>query len=133
MPATGKAATAATATAPAPASRDRTASRLRVGLMSDVLVTAGLLAAAAFARLPYLLVASSYLLLDLEPYTARIVLTAFGVLTVGATYWLGREVGGQLVEQVGLVGLDGKPDRPPRPVERFGLYRFDPAQLGGTR
>ena len=38
---------------------------------------------------------------------------------------------GQLIEQFGLVGLDGKPARPPRPTERYGLFRFDPAAAGG--
>lgn len=30
----------------------------------------------------------------------------------------------QLVEQFGLVGLDGKPERAPRPADRFGLFRM---------
>lgn len=37
---------------------------------------------------------------------------------------------GRLIEQFGLVGLDGKPARPPRPAERYGLYRFDPSDTG---
>ena len=33
----------------------------------------------------------------------------------------------------GLTGLDGKPSKPPRPSDRYGLYRFDPAAAGGRR
>lgn len=33
---------------------------------------------------------------------------------------------GQLIEQFGVTRLDGKPARPPRVADRFGLYRFDP-------
>jgi hypothetical protein len=40
---------------------------------------------------------------------------------------------GRLMEQFGLTGLDGKPARPPRPADRYGLYRFDPAAAGGRR
>ena len=40
---------------------------------------------------------------------------------------------GQLIEQFGLVGLDGKPTRAPRPADRYGLYRFDPPQGAGRR
>lgn len=40
---------------------------------------------------------------------------------------------GKLIEQFGLVGLDGKPTRAPRPADRYGLYRFDPAQSAGGR
>jgi hypothetical protein len=38
---------------------------------------------------------------------------------------------GQWIEQFGLTGLDGTPAKPPRPNDRFGLYRFDPAASGG--
>jgi len=40
---------------------------------------------------------------------------------------------GKLIDQFGLVGLDGKPARAPRPTDRFGLYRFDPPQGAGRR
>lgn len=39
----------------------------------------------------------------------------------------------ELIEQFGLVGLDGKPTRAPRPADRYGLFRFDPAQSAGRR
>jgi 4-amino-4-deoxy-L-arabinose transferase-like glycosyltransferase len=37
----------------------------------------------------------------------------------------------ELIDQFGLVGLDGKPTRAPRPNDRYGLYRFDPARANG--
>jgi hypothetical protein len=40
---------------------------------------------------------------------------------------------GRLIEQFGLTALDGRPARPPRPADRYGLYRFDPATSGGRR
>jgi 4-amino-4-deoxy-L-arabinose transferase-like glycosyltransferase len=40
---------------------------------------------------------------------------------------------GKLIEQFGLVGLDGKPTRPPRPTDRYGLYRFDASTSGAGR
>jgi hypothetical protein len=40
---------------------------------------------------------------------------------------------GDLIEQFGMVGLDGKPAKPPRPNDRYGLYRFDGAGPGGRR
>jgi hypothetical protein len=40
---------------------------------------------------------------------------------------------GQLIEQFGLTSLDGSPAKPPRPSDRYGLYRFDPAASGGRR
>jgi len=40
---------------------------------------------------------------------------------------------GTLIEQFGLVGLDGKPTRAPRPADRYGLFRFDPTQGAGRR
>jgi hypothetical protein len=40
---------------------------------------------------------------------------------------------GRLIEQFGLVGLDGRPAKAPRPADRYGLYRFDPAQGSGLR
>jgi hypothetical protein len=40
---------------------------------------------------------------------------------------------GRLIEQFGLVGLDGKPERAPRPADRYGLFRFDPAAGSGRR
>jgi len=40
---------------------------------------------------------------------------------------------GRLIEQFGLTGLDGKPARPPRPADRYGLYRFDPPPSAGRR
>ena len=40
---------------------------------------------------------------------------------------------GELIEQFGLVGLDGKPARAPRPADRYGLYRFDPPPGAGRR
>ncbi|MFN8634400.1 MAG: glycosyltransferase family 39 protein [Chloroflexota bacterium] len=33
---------------------------------------------------------------------------------------------GQLIEKYGMTRLDGKPARPPRVSDRFGLYRFNP-------
>ena len=33
---------------------------------------------------------------------------------------------GDLIEQFGLLGLDGQPKRAPRPADRYGLFRFDP-------
>ena len=33
-----------------------------------------------------------------------------------------------LIEQFGLEGIDGRPARAPRPADRFGLYRFEPAR-----
>ncbi len=38
-----------------------------------------------------------------------------------------------LVDQFGLVSLDGKPTRAPRPADRYGLYRFDPTPSAGRR
>jgi hypothetical protein len=38
-----------------------------------------------------------------------------------------------LIEQFGLVGLDGKPARAPRPADRYGLFRVDPAASSGRR
>jgi hypothetical protein len=40
---------------------------------------------------------------------------------------------GDLIEQFGMVGLDGKPAKPRRPNDRYGLYRFDGAGPGGRR
>lgn len=40
---------------------------------------------------------------------------------------------GDLIERFGMTGLDGKPARPPRPNDRYGLYRFDAAAAGGQR
>jgi hypothetical protein len=40
---------------------------------------------------------------------------------------------GNLIEQFGLVGLDGNPAKAPRPSDRYGQFRFDPAQPGGRR
>ena len=44
-----------------------------------------------------------------------------------------RQISAELIEQFGLIGLDGKPARPPRPADRYGLYRFDPAARPGSR
>jgi 4-amino-4-deoxy-L-arabinose transferase-like glycosyltransferase len=38
---------------------------------------------------------------------------------------------GDLIEQFGLTGLDGNPAKAPRPSERYGIFRFDPAGTGG--
>jgi hypothetical protein len=38
---------------------------------------------------------------------------------------------GELIEQFGMSGLDGKPARPPRPADRYGLYRMDPTVRAG--
>ena len=38
---------------------------------------------------------------------------------------------GELIEQFGMTALDGKPARPPRPADRYGVYRFDPAAPPG--
>jgi 4-amino-4-deoxy-L-arabinose transferase-like glycosyltransferase len=40
---------------------------------------------------------------------------------------------GRLIEQFGLVGLDGKPERAPRPADRYGLFRFDLPTGSGQR
>jgi glycosyltransferase AglD len=39
---------------------------------------------------------------------------------------------GEMIETSGLQTLDGRPPRPPRPADRYGLYRLDPAQTGTT-
>ncbi len=39
---------------------------------------------------------------------------------------------GELIEQFGMVGLDGQPERPPRPADRYGLFLFDPARSPGA-
>lgn len=132
MLATGKAANAAPTTSTAP--RDRADSWARTGLLTDVLATLVLMAAALAARLPYLhsaprfrddtlnavwslriyrgehfpltdveayiggffnyAVAAGMFIIGPTIYAARTIVTYFGVATVGATYWLGREVGG---------------------------------------
>jgi hypothetical protein len=40
---------------------------------------------------------------------------------------------GDLIERFGLVGLDGTSAKPPRPSDRYGMFRFDPALSGGRR
>jgi hypothetical protein len=40
---------------------------------------------------------------------------------------------GRLIEQFNLASLDGKPARPPRPNDRYGLYRLDPSRAAGQR
>ena len=35
----------------------------------------------------------------------------------------------ELVDRFGLRGLDGRSARPPRPVERYGMYRLDPSAV----
>ena len=143
MLATGKAATAApstTSTTP----RDRAESWARTGLLTDVLATVAVMAAALAARLPYLTsaprfrddtlnaawalriyrgehfpytdveayigaffnyaVAAGMFIIGPTIYAARTIVTYFGVATVGATYWLGRELGGPTAgPAVGLI------------------------------
>lgn len=36
---------------------------------------------------------------------------------------------GRLIEEFELQSLDGRPPRPPRPADRFGLYRFEPSTM----
>jgi 4-amino-4-deoxy-L-arabinose transferase-like glycosyltransferase len=40
---------------------------------------------------------------------------------------------GDLIEQFGLTALDGGAAKPPRPSDRYGIFRFDPAASGGRR
>jgi 4-amino-4-deoxy-L-arabinose transferase-like glycosyltransferase len=37
---------------------------------------------------------------------------------------------GELIDRFGMTGVDGRPARPPRPADRYGVYRFDPALVG---
>jgi 4-amino-4-deoxy-L-arabinose transferase-like glycosyltransferase len=39
---------------------------------------------------------------------------------------------GSLIDRFGLVGLDGRSARPPRPSDRYGLYRFEPGGAHGS-
>jgi hypothetical protein len=39
---------------------------------------------------------------------------------------------GDLLEQFGMTDLDGGPPKPPRPADRYGLYRFDPSRAGAS-
>jgi hypothetical protein len=37
-----------------------------------------------------------------------------------------------LIQTSGLVGLDGRPARAPRPADRYGLFRYDPTLVGAA-
>lgn len=39
---------------------------------------------------------------------------------------------GDLIERFGMTGLRGEPARPPRPTDRYGVYRLDPARVPGA-
>ena len=40
---------------------------------------------------------------------------------------------GELIEQFGMVGLDGQPERPPRPADRYGIFLLNPVTVPAGR